>query len=286
MLTPVLATLLATTPAQALDLAALWDFNQPAQSEQRLRAALAGATPDQALILQTQIARSYGLRQDFEQARAILTPLAAQLPTASAEVKTRYALELGRTYASATHPPATQTTQAKARAGELYRQALAEARKGGLDDLAIDALHMLAFVDTAPADQLHWADEALAIATTSSQPKAQKWAASLRNNKGYALHQLGRYEEALVEFQAALTLREQGDNAGAKRIARWMVAWTLRALKRDDEALAMQLQLEKDCAAAGEPDPEVYTELALLYEARGDADKAQHYRELKERTPD
>ena len=36
--------------------------------------------------------------------------------------------------------------------------------------LAIDAVHMLAFVDTAPMDQLKWGEEALAIALSSSQP--------------------------------------------------------------------------------------------------------------------
>ena len=47
------------------DLSMLWDFNQPDVSEQRFRAALASAAGDDALILQTQIARTYGLRGDF-----------------------------------------------------------------------------------------------------------------------------------------------------------------------------------------------------------------------------
>ena len=51
----------------------------------------------------------------------------------------------------------------------------------------------------------------------------------------------------------------------------------LRALKRDDEALAMQLALEQEGDAAGEPDPYVYEELELLHRARGDNDRAAHY---------
>lgn len=35
---------------------------------------------------------------------------------------------------------------------------------------------------------------------------AQKWEASVRNNIGYALHQLGRYEEALAEFNQAASI--------------------------------------------------------------------------------
>ena len=105
--------------------------------------------------------------------------------------------------------------------------------------MAIDALHMLAFVDTEPADQLKWGQRALAIALASSQPSAKNWEASLRNNVGYALHELGRYEEALDQFKQAVVLRERGTDPQAIRIAYWMVGWTLRALNRVDEALAI-----------------------------------------------
>ena len=60
-----------------------------------------------------------------------------------------------------------------------------------------------------------------------------------------------------------------------------MVAWTLRALARDDEALAIQLRLERECAAAGAPDPYVFEELAALYRARGDAAQAAAYDALR-----
>ena len=69
--------------AMAIDLAPLWDFNQPELSEQRFRAALAGASPDDALILQTQIARTYGLRRDFAGAQQILKSIEPQVATAS-----------------------------------------------------------------------------------------------------------------------------------------------------------------------------------------------------------
>jgi tetratricopeptide (TPR) repeat protein len=278
---PLLAALLTTaTTAMAIDLAALWDFRQPALSEQRLRAALAGATGDDALILQTQIARSYGLRGDFATAREVLKSLEPGVATAGPEARARYALELGRTYASATHPSELRTPAAQELARGSYEEALRIARAAGLDALAIDAIHMLAFVDTAPADQLRWAQEALAVVEGSSQPAARKWEASVRNNAGYALHQLGRFDEALVQFRQALVLREQGTDAQAIRIAHWMVAWTLRALGRADEALAIQLRLERECDAAKAPDRFVYEELALLYRAKGDAARADHYAQL------
>ena len=265
--------LLATSlsPAMAIDLAPLWDHRQPAVSEQRFREALATASPDDALLLQTQIARTYGIRKDFARAQQILREIEPALPGASAEVQVRHALEFGRTLSSATHDEASQTAEAKAQARAAYERALALARAAKLDDLAIDALHMLAFVDTAPADQLKWAQQALAVVQASTQASAKNWEASLRNNIGYALHQLGRLDEALAEFQQAVVLRERGTNAVSIRVAYWMVAWTLRGLKRGDEALAIQQRLEREGDAAADPDPYVFEELELLYRERGEA---------------
>ena len=282
----LLAVSLVTTAstAMAIDLNPLWNFDDPGQSEQRFRAALATATGDDAIILQTQIARSYGLRGDFAKAREILKGLEPQLLAAGAEARTRHSLELGRTYASAAHPPETQTSAAKEQAREAYQRAYEVAKRGELDGLAVDALHMLAFVDTEPAAQLKWGQQALAIAQASSQPAAKKWEASLRNNIGYALYQLGRYDEALDQFKQAVVLREKGEDAQATRIAHWMVGWTLRALNRTDEALEIQLRLEREREAAGAPSPYVFEELELLYRTKGDRERADYYAELKKAT--
>jgi tetratricopeptide (TPR) repeat protein len=269
------------TPAMAIDLAPLWNFSDPAQSEQRFRAALATASAGEALILQTQIARTHGLRKEFAVAQQILREVEPQLADAdadadaSAEARVRHALEYGRTLSSATHDEASQTADVKAQARAAYQRAFEQARVAKLDDLAIDALHMLAFVDTAPADQLKWGQEALAVALGSRQPSARGWEASLRNNIGYALHQLERYDEALEQFQRAVILRERGSNAESARVAHWMVAWTLRALKRNDEALLIQERLERECDAAAAPDPYVFEELEILYRERGDAARAE-----------
>lgn len=276
------ALLLATAqPAGALDLNAMWNFADPALSEQRFRAALVQASGDEALILQTQIARTHGLRRDFETARTVLAAIEPQLAGAGPEARVRHALELGRSYSSAAHAPATQTPETRALARAAYQRALDQARAARLDGLAVDTLHMLAFVDTAPADQLRWGREALALAEASEQPDARRWRASLRNNIGMALRELGRPEEALAEFRAALALREQAGEAERARIAQWMVANQLRLLGRADEALALQLALEQANAAAGAPDPYVFEELEVLYRARGDADRAGHYARLR-----
>jgi tetratricopeptide (TPR) repeat protein len=262
-----------------IDLTPLWDFARPDVSEQRFRAALANATGDDALILRTQIARTHGLRRDFEAARRMLREMEPAATTAGPEVRVRIQLELGRTFASAAHPADLLTPEARDRARASYDRALALARAAELDELAIDAVHMLAFVDTAPADQLRCGEVALDIALASLQPRARAWEASLRNNVGYALHQLGRYDEALDQFQQALAIRERGANTEATRVARWMVAWTLRSLGRVEEALRLQVALEAEGDVAGRPDPYVFEELEALHRAMGDGPRARHYAE-------
>ena len=278
----VTGALLMNAPVQAaVDLNALWDFSQPALSEQRFRAALADAdrrgNRDDALILQTQIARTHGLRKDFDTARVLLRALEPQLHDAGAEARVHWFLEWGRAHASATHAPGQLNADAKATARAAFQSALDAANGAQLDGLAIDAIHMAAFVDTEPVDQLRWGQQALAIATRSKQPAAQRWEAAIRHNIGHALHQLGRHGEALAQFQLAVPLREAAGKPEPLRVAHWMVARTLRALQRDDEALAIQLRLERECDAAGEPDPYVFEELETLYRVCGDDVQAQRY---------
>lgn len=268
---------LATMGANAaVDIESLWNYSDPQASEQRFRATLAVTwDEDDAVILVTQIARTYGLRREFARAQALLLGIEPQL--GGAEARVRHALETGRTLSSATHPPESQTPQVRAQARAAYLQAYEIARAAQLDALAIDALHMMAFVDTAPAEQLRWNLQALELIEASSQPAAKKWEASLRNNTGLALHELGRDPEALAQFQRALELRQRGTDTEATRIAWWMVAWTLRSMARQDEALAIQLRLERENDAAGTPDEYVYEELEALYRARGDAERAAAY---------
>lgn len=261
----------------AIDIYALWDYGKPELSEQRFRTALASASGDDTLILQTQIARSYGLRSRFSEAREILAGIEPQIQAAGAGARAHYYLELGRTYASAAHSPESQTPDVKELARSAYLQAFELARDAGLDRLAIDALHMMTFVDTAGEDQIGWNRRAIEYMQASSQPDAKKWEGSLRNNMGYALHSLGRYEQALQEFEQALAVRQRDGNPQSIRIAWWMIAWTLRAMSRLDEALEIQLRLERECDAAGEPDPYVYEELEHLYRALEDTGQAEIY---------
>jgi tetratricopeptide (TPR) repeat protein len=263
--------------AMALDVSSLWDFSDPQVSEQRFRQALAGATGDDALILRTQIARTYGLRRNFVEARHILAEVEDSIPGASAEAQVRYFLEMGRTYASTAHEPKDETPESKEKARLLYTTAFDKARGAHLDALAIDALHMMSTVDTEPADQLKWDLKAIAFMESSSQPEAKKWEGSLRNNVGYANFLLSNYEEALAQYRLSLAAHERASRPANARIAHWMIARTMRAQGRYQEAIDIQLRLEREWSETGQPDPYVYEELEQLYRAAGNVVLANDY---------
>jgi tetratricopeptide (TPR) repeat protein len=209
--------------------------------------------------------------------------LEPSLTRVGAEARTRYYLEFGRSYASATHKPEQQTAETRQLASTAYKAAIGEAKAARLDGLLVDALHMMEFVESSQEAKLTWIREAIVVASSSTQEDTRRWLAALRNNAGYTLHQMGRYQEALNEFEAALVLREAQGQPESIRIARWMVGWTLRSLGRIDEALAIQLRLERERNEASRPSPFVFAELSELYRERGEADKAEHYKQLKQR---
>jgi hypothetical protein len=52
-------------------------------------------------------------------------------------------------------------------------------------------------------------------------------------------------------------------------------------LNRTKEALDIQLRLEREGDAAGQPDPYVFEELEILFSSMGNAERAQHYARRK-----
>jgi hypothetical protein len=74
-----------------------------------------------------------------------------------------------------------------------------------------------------------------------------------------------------VRFRAALADARDDDAL----VLGTQIVRTLGLRSRYDEAPAMQLALERDAAAAGEPDPYVFDELALLDAPRAAAWRAQ-----------
>ena len=261
----------------AIDLAALWDYSKPALSEERFRAEVVRAAPDDAFILQTQIARTWGLRKDFTQAREILASVEPKLDSVSPEAKVRWLLEMGRTWASPAHSKEQRTPEAKEKARAFNLRAFETARQAALDGLAIDALHMMVMVDEGPQQQLEWNMKAIALMEASPQPAAKKWAGALYNNVGYAHHEAGRDDQAIEFYKKSLAAYEAAGRTSEVRIAHWMIANALRTQGKLHEALAIQQRLEREWDAAGEPDPYVYEELEAIHRALGDEKLAQHY---------
>ncbi|WP_299444505.1 hypothetical protein [uncultured Phycicoccus sp.] len=257
-----------------------WDMSDPAGSRERFEAALAGSEGDAALVLRTQVARTFGLSGDFDRARETLSAMRDEVDAADPEVRARFWLEWGRCAASAAHDPAAITDAARAEADCSYTRAAEAAHEGGLDGLEVDALHMLAFIPTEAGERIRRGRVALALALSSDQPEARRWEAGLRNNLGYELATAGVHDAAAVELGQALALTRDGGDDEAVRIAEWMVAWNARLAGDLDTALGIQRRLEAEWEAAGSSDPYVWSELAAIHDARGDAETAERYRRL------
>lgn len=268
------AALCAGPLRAAPELDALWDFARPALSEQRFRDALGSARGDDALVLRTQLARALGLQRRFDDALRELDAIDPPPAGAGPAVPVHLLLERGRVLRSSGRPAAAEP---------LFRQAFEQADRARLEPLAADALHMLALVQPGDEAQIQVNRRVAAYARNAVDPAARRWEAVALNNIGVVLNGQGRHDEALAVLREALDAYLRVGRPHNVRIARWMVAHTLRRLGRLDEALAMQRALESDWAAAAAADPYVFEELAEIHAARGDADRAAHYRALAQR---
>ena len=251
-----------------MDIDALWDYDDPAASEQRFRAALVDADASQQLELQTQIARTLSLRGRFDEAHQVLDAIDIGAASVTPALQVRHALERGRTLNSAGQ---------RERARPLFEQAFVLARTAQLDALAVDAAHMVAITYGGSPVALDWNRQGLALARASADPGAKRLVLALLNNSAWDLHDMGRYEEALVFFEQALAESKLRGKPQQVLIAEWSVARCLRSLRRYDEALARQQALLAAHRQAGSQDGFVHEEVAenLLALGRVGEAKAQ-----------
>lgn len=248
-----------------------WDYDHPAQTEKKFRELLPKAKESGDMgyyaELLTQLARTLGLQQRFDDAHVTLDLVKAILPKAGEPAAVRYLLERGRAFNSDKH---------KDLAVPLFKEAAQRAERSNLDFYLIDALHMLAIV--APTDsQSVWNERAIAAAERSSDPRARNWLGSLYNNMGWTLFDQKAFDSALAIFKKAQAFREQQGKPENIIIAKYAVGKTFRYLGRIDEALAIQLQLELDWNKLGQPDGYVYEELAECYQLKNQTDEARRY---------
>ena len=244
----------------------LWDFDQPALSEQRFRTEAAKHPPRsrEAAEAATQIARAQGLQRKFVDADETLDAVQRTLDTQPARVRVRYLLERGRR---------DNSSKRRAPAIAWFEQAIAASDQDTLPGASyyrVDALHMLAIASPAE-QQLDWNKRAIAAAQSSDDARTQRWRIALFNNIGWTMHDRGNFEAALDYWRQALAAAEKdGHDATRTRIGRWTVARGLRSLGKLDEAEAMQRALADELQQAHVQDGYVFEELAEIAIARGD----------------
>jgi tetratricopeptide (TPR) repeat protein len=249
------------------DLQTLFVYGDPTGSEERFLAlvedpAIRANLPYYCELL-TRLARSRGLQHRFEDALATLDQAAA-LGCEDPTCCVRIPLERGRVHNSSGDG---------ASARPLFELAFKVATEGALDELAVDAAHMMGIVETGQGS-LDWNERAISIAEASTDPKAKKWFGSLYNNTAWTYHTGGNYDRALALFEKAKGYRVSQGQPAEIRIAEWCIARCLRSMGRLPEALAIQERLRVD--GNGE-DGYVWEELGELHLAMGGSDKSVPY---------
>jgi tetratricopeptide (TPR) repeat protein len=220
-----------------MDVDSFWEYSDPAGSEARFRQALESARGDERLELLTQVARTFSLRKDFARAHGLLDEVEAELVRAGARARLRYLLERGRTFNSAGD---------KDRARPLFEQAWALGCVSGEEGLAVDAAHMVAITFQGRPEAIEWNVRGLAMAQKSLASKAQALIPAMHNNMAWDLHDLGRYKEALAQFERALDEWSARGRPRQIQVAKWSVAQCLRSLGRDAEAQVIEKGLEAE----------------------------------------
>lgn len=250
----------------------MWDYSKPAETEKKFRELLpvakkSGDASYHAELL-TQIARTLGLQQKFDEAHSILDTVETMIADEMLVPRIRYLLERGRVYNSSGKPEMAKP---------LFEQAMDIALEKKEDFYAIDAIHMLQIVGP-PDKQLEWSEKAIELAERSTDKRAQKWLGPLYNNTGWSYFDLKQFEKALEYFQKSLEWRKgQNDDQGI-RIAKWCVARTYREIGKIDEALGIQKALEKEIEEKSvDQDGYVFEELGELLLIKGDKSAAKPY---------
>ena len=184
----------------------LWDFEDPAGSEQRFAVEQASEshTDSERAELVTQRARALALQRQFEDGHALLDSLG---DPPDAVVRTRVALETGRLLNSAGRPT---------EAVPEFETAARTAETASLLFLQIDALHMLAIADKTRSSE--WAAQAIDLALASPDDRTRRWLVSLHNNLGWSHFDGGRLTEALDNFRQA---QDWAEHVGTEQQRVW-----------------------------------------------------------------
>ncbi len=218
----------------------LWDYSDPAATEQKFRQILdtEPTLTDLSYHLQllTQLARTYSLRRMFDESQNILDEVRSALGDEPTLEQLRYYLEQGRVYNSSGD---------KASAREQFEKALSISDAVAADFHTVDTLHMLAIV-SKPDEAIEWNKRAMLKAESSTDERAQGWLGSLYNNLGWSYFGKKDFGTALDIFRKGLDWQLAKNRPKQASIAKWSVARTLRAMGKVEDALDLQLELEQE----------------------------------------
>lgn len=255
---------------ETTDFDTLWDYGDPAGTEQKFRELLPRAADKGVSYhaqLLTQIARTMSLRRSFDEAHALLDTVEPMLTDETPRARIRYLLERGRTFNSSGAPE---------RARPLFLEACEIGEQVGEENLAVDAAHMMGIVEPTE-EAIRWTEKAMAMAEAAADPAARKWLGPLYNNVGWTYHDAGRYDEALAIFEKALAWRREFGSVETTRIAQYCVGRCLRSMGRLEEALAIQQGLKAEMDADGSKDGFVSEELGECLLALGREEESRNH---------
>jgi tetratricopeptide (TPR) repeat protein len=134
---------------------------------------------------------------------------------------------------------------------------------------------MLAITYSGRPEAIEWNQRGLELARPSEDPKALALIPAILNNRGWDLHDMGHFAEALPLFEEGLAMWLVRGNPKQILVAKWAVARCLRSLGRNDDALAILRELEAEHAATDSVDGTVLEEIAENLAALGELDEAQ-----------
>lgn len=249
----------------------LWNFQDPAASEAAFRAlaaeAEAAGNDAYAAEAMTQVARTFSLRGEFDQANAILDVVDEGPHGSVPVVRVRSLLERGRTLNSGGQPDA---------ALPLFEEAYEIAVASSEDFLAGDAIHMAGIAADIEGER-QWVGVLREFVEGEPDNPATYWFGAMHNNLGWSYMSAERFEEALTEFQAS---RDAYAAMEGKRyetlIADYSVGQAMRRLGRCEAALPLQEQTFEAIRTEFDTEDEyVAEEIALCRAALGDTEGAR-----------
>lgn len=261
--------------SQFPDVDGFWGLENPTAVEAAICRRLPAQDSDEwsleAIEALTQLARFKSQKNELKEAKALLTQATTLLSTRPTDTRKkaemRLELELGRWFSLSMNPK---------KAEEHFLKAWETAKREGQSFFATEAAVLLSLVQP-PKLQLEWFLKALKTAESSPVDSGQLWLPQLYMMQGWRSFDGHRFAEALGSFEKALNQPRAAGDLPQYRVIQWSVARALRALERNEEALARLQTLHEEMVGAGVANGYVDLELAECLQRLGKKVDAKAY---------